>query len=334
LSASLLILLGLGMLVAGGELFVRGAVRIAERLGISPLMIGLTLVGFGTSTPELVTSVQASLSGSPGIAVGNIVGSNIVNILLILGISALIFPIAVPSAALWRDGVFGAVAAAALVATGLFWTLDRIVGVTFLLGLVAYIAYAWRQESATTGDHTAAFEKARALEEVHSGGLQHPAPAVGFLPAFWNGTPASIGVVLVGLVLVVVGGGLLVEGATGLARSLGISESVIGLTIVAIGTSMPELVTSVVAALRRHADVALGNVLGSNIYNVLGIGGATALIAPTAIPSEIAHFDGLVMLAVAVLLMGLARTGWRIGRREGALLVASYGGYLFWIWPA
>ncbi|RZA27362.1 MAG: sodium:calcium antiporter, partial [Proteobacteria bacterium] len=147
-------------------------------------------------------------------------------------------------------------------------------------------------------------------------------------------TLASSAFALAGLALVVFGGGLLVQGATGLARSIGVSENVIGLTIVAIGTSMPELVTSVVAALRRHADVALGNVLGSNIYNVLGIGGATALIAPTAIPPEIARFDMLLMLAVAVLLLWLARTGWRIGRREGALLVASYVGYLFWIWPA
>ncbi|RZI64145.1 MAG: sodium:calcium antiporter, partial [Pseudomonas sp.] len=164
------------MLVVGGELFVRGSVRIAERLGVSPLMIGLTLVGFGTSTPELVTSVQASLTGAPGIAVGNIVGSNIVNTLLILGISALIFPIVVPSAALRRDGVLGVAAAAALVATGLFWTLDRMVGAAFLLGLVAYLVYAWRQESGTIRDHTAAFEKAQALEELHPGGLHLAAP--------------------------------------------------------------------------------------------------------------------------------------------------------------
>jgi cation:H+ antiporter len=327
----LLILLGLGMLVAGGELFVRGAVRIAERLGVSPLMIGLTLVGFGTSTPELVTSVQASLAGAPGIAVGNIVGSNIANILLILGISALIFPIAVPSAALWRDGVLGAAAAAALVAVALVWTLDRWIGTAFLLGLAGYIAYAWRQERAPTGDHTAAFGKAQAFEEVHPAGALHlPDPA----PPGWRGTPLSLVLVLAGLVLVVVGGGLLVDGATGLARSLGVAESVIGLTIVAVGTSMPELVTSVVAALRRHGDVALGNVLGSNIYNVLGIGGATALIAPTAIPDDIARFDIFVMLAVALLLLALGRTGWRIGRREGALLIAAYGGYLAWVWPA
>ncbi|MGG5888678.1 calcium/sodium antiporter [Falsiroseomonas sp. HC035] len=327
----LLILLGLILLVVGGELFVRGAVRIAERLGVSPLMIGLTLVGFGTSMPELVTSVQASLAGAPGIAVGNIVGSNIANILLILGLSALIFPIAVPSAALRRDGVLGAATSAALVAVALGWTLDRWVGAAFLAGLAAYIAYAWRQERLPTPDHTAAFEKAQAFEEVHPPGSLHPAdPAA---PG-WRGTPLSVGFVLVGLVLVVLGGGLLVEGATALARSLGVAESIIGLTIVAVGTSMPELVTSVVAALRRHADVALGNVLGSNIYNVLGIGGATGLIAPTVIPADIAGFDVYVMLAVSLLLLVFARTGWRIGRREGALLMACYAGYIAWSWPA
>lgn len=329
MNTTLLILLGLVLLVLGGEFFVRGSVRIAERLGVSPLMIGLTLVGFGTSTPELVTSVQASLAGSPGIALGNIVGSNIANILLILGLSALVFPITVPSAALWRDGVVGAVAAAALLAVGLFWTLDRLVGVAFLLGLGAYLVYAWRQESASTGDHTAAFGKAQALEGVHPGGLAHPTTSGGF----WRGVPASIGFVVVGLVLVVGGGGLLVEGASTLARNLGVSESVIGLTIVAVGTSMPELVTSLVAALRRHADVALGNVLGSNIYNLLGIGGATALIAPTAVPPEIAGFDMFVMLGAALLLLVLGRSGWRVGRREGGLLLAMYAGYLAWTWP-
>jgi cation:H+ antiporter len=331
MSTPLLILLGLILLVAGGELFVRGAVRIAERLGVSPLMIGLTLVGFGTSMPELVTSVQASMAGAPGIAVGNVVGSNIANILLILGISALIFPIAVPSAALWRDGVLGAVSAAALVVVALAWTLDRWVGAAFMAGLLAYIAYAWRQERLPAPDHTAAFEKAQAFEEVHPPGSLHPA---GPAAAGWRGLPLSLGLVLAGLALVVLGGGLLVDGATALARGLGVAESVIGLTIVAVGTSMPELVTSVVAALRRHADVALGNVLGSNIYNVLGIGGATGLIAPTVIPADIAGFDIYVMLGVSVLLLALARSGWRIGRREGALLLAAYGGYLAFVWPA
>jgi cation:H+ antiporter len=319
---------GLVLLALGGELFVRGAVRIAERLGVSPLLIGLTLVGFGTSTPELVTSVQASLTGSPGIAVGNIVGSNIANILVILGLSALLVPVAVGRGALWRDGTIGLGAALALAAVAVFGTLDRAVGTAFLLGLVAYIAYAWREERrAPADDHTAAFEKALAYEETHPRRASVQDAGDGRAWAVAAGLAAG------GLVLVILGGRLLVDAAVDLARGLGVSEAVIGLTIVAVGTSMPELVTSLVAAWRRHADVALGNVLGSNIYNVLGIGGMTALIAPTAVPPEIARLDVWVMVLAAALVLLLGRSGWRIGRREGAGLIAGYAAYVWWLWP-
>lgn len=328
----LLIIGGLVLLALGGEGLVRGAVRIAERLGVSPLLIGLTLVGFGTSAPELVTSVQASLSGAPGIAVGNVVGSNIANILLILGISALVFPVRVASAALARDGAIVVATAALMVALGLAWTLDRAVGGIFVAGLVGYLVFAWRQEARGTTDHTAAFDKALAFEETHPGalhGAQAPAPGAGL-----RGWLVPGALLVGGLALVVLGGRLLVDGAVALARTFEISEAVIGLTIVAVGTSMPELVTSVVAALRRHADVAIGNVLGSNIYNVLGIAGVTGLVAPTAIPDGIARFDAPVMLAVSVLMLVVARTGWRVGRREGAGLLALYGLYVWVIWPA
>lgn len=319
---------GLLLLALGGELFVRGAVRIAERLGVTPLLIGLTLVGFGTSTPELVTSVQASLAGSPGIAVGNIVGSNIANILVILGLSALLVPIAVGRGALWRDGTIALGTALALAAVAVFGTLDRTVGGAFLMGLAAYIAYAWRQEgSAAPDEHTAAFEKAQAYEETHPR-REPPSPAGG-----GRGWAFAAGLTAAGLVLVILGGHLLVDAAVDLARGLGVNEAVIGLTIVAVGTSLPELVTSLVAAYRRHADVALGNVLGSNIYNILGIGGMTALIAPTAVPAEIARFDVWIMVLVSVLLVVLGRTGWRIGRREGAGLLAGYVVYVWWLWP-
>ncbi len=318
--------------MVGGEFFVRGAVQIAERFAVSPLLIGLTLVGFGTSTPELVTSVQASLAGSPGIAVGNIVGSNISNILVILGIAAIITPIAVGKGALRRDGTIAAAVAVALVAVGLFGMLDRVVGTLFVLGLVAYVAFAWREERRGEPDHTAAFEKAQAFEGVHPSGLHATnasAPGAG-----WGGIARSIAMAFGGLAVVVLGGSLLVDGAVMLARGIGISETVIGLTIVAVGTSMPELITSVVAAIRRHADVALGNVLGSNIYNILGIGGATALIAPTDIPAAIVAYDMWVMLAVSLLLICLGWTGWRIGRREGAAMLGLYAVYVWSIWPA
>ncbi|MBB5688314.1 calcium/sodium antiporter [Roseomonas alkaliterrae] len=328
LETTLLILGGLVLLALGGEALVRGAVQIAERLGISPLLIGLTLVGFGTSTPELVTSVQASLAGSPGIAVGNVVGSNIANVLLILGAAALIHPVRVTSAALARDGVIGAAAAAALVAAGLLWSLDRMVGAAFLAGLVAYLGFAWWQESRGTADHTAAFDKGVAFEEAHPDRLRAaPASAAG-------GLALSLALLLGGLALVVLGGRLLVDGAVALARAFAVEEALIGLTIVAVGTSLPELVTSAIAAMRRQADVAIGNVLGSNIYNVLGIAGATGMIAPTAIPAGIAGFDAPLMLAVSLLLLVVARTGWRIGRREGGLLLGLYAAYLWWMWPA
>jgi cation:H+ antiporter len=322
----LLLLGGLALLVLGGELLVRGAVRLAERMGVSPLLIGLTLVGFGTSTPELVTSVQAALIGSPGIAVGNVVGSNIANVLLILGLAALLSPVRVSSGALRRDGALGVATALAVVVIGFTVPLGRPVGVVLVAGLVGYLIYAWRTERAGADGLSAAAGKAEAFEGTHPK-----------LHAAGGGTGAmllSLGMALGGLALVVFGGQLLVDGAIRLARSLGISETVIGLTIVAVGTSMPELVTSVVAAVRRQSDVALGNVLGSNIYNILGILGVTALISPTVVPPEIANFDSLVMAAVSVLLLAFAWTGLRIGRREGGALVACYVAYVWWIWPA
>ena len=317
---------GFVLLVLGGELLVRGAVRVAERLGMSPLLIGLTLVGFGTSMPELVTSVQAARAGSPGIAVGNIVGSNIANILLVRDRAACLLRMAVPGAALRCDGARVVGTAAMLAFLGLVGPLDRVAGAVFLTGLAVYLVYAWREERAAVGGHTAAFERAEALREVHPQiGSEADTARPGWL--------LPLGMALAGLVLVVLGGRFLVEGAIGLARNLGVSESVIGLTIVAVGTSLPELVTSVVAALRRHADVSLGNVLGSCIYNVLGIGGITGLISPTVVPPEIARFDSPVMVAASVLLLVFAWTGLRIGRREGACLLAGYVAYVWAVWP-
>jgi cation:H+ antiporter len=332
MSATILLIVGLALLIVGGELLVRGAVGVAERLGMSPLLIGLTLVGFGTSTPELVTSVEAAMIGSPGIAIGNVVGSNIANILLILGISALISPIAVASRALARDGALVVGVAVLFAAIGFLLPLDRIVGVAFLLGLVLYIWLAWLQESRDGADgHTAAYEKAEAFDELHDGPIRHQQEAkrwadrVGFL--------LPLAMALGGLVLVVLGGKQLVDGAVGLARSLSITETVIGLTIVAVGTSMPELVTSLVAAYRKHSDVALGNVMGSCIYNILGIAGATALLSPTVVPPEIVRFDNPVMVASSLALLVLAYTGRRISRVEGAALLAAYVVYVYALLP-
>ncbi|WPZ33788.1 calcium/sodium antiporter [Thalassobaculum sp. OXR-137] len=317
---------GLVLLVGGGELLVRGAVQVATRLGVSPLVIGLTLVCFGTSTPELVTSLQAGLAGAPGIAYGNIVGSNISNILLIVGVSALVYPIAVQSGALKRDG--GVMVAVAAVFAGLSALLPfgPWIGAILLASLAGYIYLAFRQERVATPDgHGAVYDKSAALQDADPGAVPGAQPAVSLL--------GSLAIAGLGLGLVVLGGHFLVGGAVSLARGFGISETVIGLTIVAIGTSMPELVTSVMAGIRRQSDVAFGNIVGSNIYNILGIGGMTALVAPGSVPAEIVGFDNLVMVGVSVVMMVFAYTGLRIGRREGALLLAGYGGYLYVIWP-
>ncbi|MBY6165229.1 calcium/sodium antiporter [Pseudooceanicola nitratireducens] len=314
---------GLVLLILGGDFLVRGAVQVAERLGVSPLVIGLTLVGFGTSMPELVTSVRAALSGAPGIAYGNIVGSNIANILLIVGASALVTPVVVARAALRRDAAVMLVVAAAFAALALVVPFGPLVGGGFVLALVAYIWLTIQQER--RGAPTGALHD----KEVALGAVDPALEPGGRHPAIWTALALALG----GLVAILLGGGLLVDGAVTLARTFGISETVIGLTIVAIGTSMPELVTSLVAALRRQGDVAFGNIVGSNIYNILGIGGATALIAPGTVPVEIARFDALVMLGVTLLLVLVAATGLKVDRREGGVLLAGYGIYLFALWP-
>jgi len=328
-----MLVVGFGLLIGGGELLVRGAVTIAERLGMSPLLIGLVLVSFATSTPELVTSVEAALAGSPGIAVGNIVGSNISNILLVLGVSAIIAPITVSSKAFSRDGVLVFIAAILFTAIGFLFSLDRVIGIALMTCLLSYLYYAYRQETAPNRlEHSAAFEKVEAFEALHERPVV-PNKDKANESSKELGILSPVMLTIVGLIILIAGGKLLVDSAIGLAHLAGISETIIGLTIVAIGTSLPELVTSVIAALRKHGDVALGNILGSCLYNILGVGGMTAILSPTIIPQEIARFDNLVMVAASGLLLLFALTGSRIGRWHGAALLASYCTYLFVIWP-
>ncbi len=323
----LLLLGGLVLLIGGGELLVRGAVRLAAGIGVSPLVIGLTVVGFGTSTPELVTSVQAALSGTPGIAIGNIVGSNIANVLLILGCSALLYPIAVNSAALRRDGAVLIAVTVAFVVLAAAMPLGRVIGTCSVLLLVWYVAYLIRAERGAPADaHGAVHDKAVALEHVDAA----------LDPALAKPSHAGLSALLclVGLGLLVFGGSLFVSGAVALAQQLGVSDTVIGLTVVAVGTSLPEFITSVIAAVRKEADVAFGNIVGSNIYNLLGIGGLTALTAPLTVPPQMVAFDNLAMLAAALLMVGFAWTGLRIGRREGAVMLGGYVAYVYLLWPA
>lgn len=338
---------GLLLLIAGGEALVRGSTATAERLGMSPLLIGLTLVAFGTSAPELVTSIQASLSGVPGIAIGNIVGSNIANILLILGVAALVAPIAMSRSAVRSDG--GAVLAATVLfcAIAFVTPLDRSVGLIFIAALAVYLYSAYRRDAAEQRTAAAA-NRAADTDGAETGPISAGAGGGdGLAFAGAGGQVSAIAVqlrttavltplamTLAGFLLLFLGARFLVDGATNVARTLGVTEAVIGLTVVAIGTSLPELVASVMAALRRQSDLALGNILGSNLYNILGIGGVTALIAPTTIPAEIVNFDNLVMLGVTIGVLALAWFSPAITRRQGAVLAAAYGLYLFSLWPA
>ena len=315
----LLLLAGLILLIGGGDLLVRGAVRIAERLRLSPMLIGLTVVGMGTSMPELAASVQAALAGSPGIAVGNIVGSNLANLLLILGIAALLAPIAVARGPLWRDGGVGLAAAVALLAAGPTLGLGYVAGLVFLSAIAGYIIYAYRHERSGQA-HSAAYDKAVAAGGVDSELIPHEPAAASTLMPFL--------LFVAGLGLVVGGGMLLVDGAIGIASGLGVSDAVIGLTIVAAGTSFPELVTSAVAAFKRQGEIALGNVLGSNIYNILFIGGVTGLVAPGPVPASILGLDLWLLIAASAIVMVFAWTGGRLSRREGVLLVSAYGLYV------
>ncbi|RMH50690.1 MAG: sodium:calcium antiporter [Alphaproteobacteria bacterium] len=302
---------GLALLVAGGEGLVRGSVALAARLGVSPMVIGLTLVGFGTSTPELVTSVQAALRGLPGIALGNVVGSNIANILLILGITALIAPVAVEREALRRDGAMLAVATGLGAAAILSGSVERWMGLGALAILAGYVVISWRIERRR-------FDAAARLH-AEEGALHMPA---GLHPL------AALAMAAGGLALVILGARFVVDAAVALARLMAVSETVIGLTVVAVGTSLPELAASVMAALRGRTDLALGNVVGSNIFNLLGILGVTALVRPVPVAPEILRLDLWAMLLATAVLIAAALAMPRMGRPFGLMLGLGYGAWL------
>lgn len=297
LASILLCLAGLVGLAVGGEFLVRGSVGIAKRLGVSDLVTGLVIVGAATSMPEMVASVEAALLGSPELAWGNIVGSNIANTLLILGVAALVMPIMLTGTGK-RDAVIALIASLALwgitfLQTGSIW-----IGVALLAGLIAYIYWRYNHPRPDDNDE----DEAEVVLAIH-----------------W-----SLVAFLVGLAMLVAGGTALVSGAIDLARLFGVSETVIGLTVVAIGTSLPELAASVAAALRGKPGLALGNVLGSNIYNILLIGGVTMIVAPVAVPASLLTYQ-LVLLAVSALaLLVLLATAKQIGRVVGAGLVVLF----------
>jgi len=303
-----LLLLGLVLLYFGGEGLVRGSSALALRWGMTPLVVGLTVVAFGTSSPELVVSVKAALDGQGAISIGNVVGSSVLNIGLILGITAIISPLTVKSEILRIDLPLLALITVVVTLLLADFQIGRIEGAFLVVGLLAY----------TTS-------------RVVFATKEHPPVGAEGLPVREGTIWLPVAFVVGGLVLLVIGSRAMVEGAVILARGFGITEAVIGLTVVAFGTRLPELSASVVAALKGKSDLALGNIIGSNIFNFLGILGVAALVKPM-VASGIDLADFLVAIAFVVVLWPLLFGGLTLGRREGFFLVVGYAGYAFWLW--
>lgn len=305
----LYLIFGLILLVLGGEGLVRGSSALAARFGVTPLLIGLTIVAFGTSSPELVVSLQAALKGNSDISLGNIIGSNIGNIGLILGISALIMPLKVQVQIIRKEIPFMILISVLIAA--LILTVDSfsfVHGLIFFLMLITYIFFAINNS-----------KKEVITEEI----IEE------YTPQKLNAV-LSIVFIIAGLAGLIFGSDLFVKGAVEVAKIFGISDLVIGLTIVAVGTSLPELVTSVIAAIKKETDIAIGNIVGSNIFNILGILGITGMVKEINLNS-ITYADLGVFILFAVLILPLSRTKFVLQRWEGALLLAVYAGYVAYL---
>jgi cation:H+ antiporter len=305
---------GLLMLVFGGDILARGSVALALRLSISPLVIGLTVVAFGTSAPELVVSLDAAvLNKTPELALGNVVGSNIANVLLVLGMPALLCTISSPASPLTRDTWIMVGSSALFIALCMTGALTFWAGLVLFTLLVGTMVYATRT---ARNDPTIIDEE---LEELDAEELSHQ--------------PLSKSVILVvgGLIGLALGAHLLVEGAISVARARGVSEAVIGLTMVAIGTSLPELATVIAAALRHHCDVAIGNVIGSNLFNLLGIMGITAMVTDIPVPASFMSMDLWIMFGTALILVPIAIFRAPINRLTGGVFLSAYVGYIIWV---
>jgi cation:H+ antiporter len=332
---------GLFLLFIGGEFLVRGSVGVARRLGLSEMLIGLTLVGLGTSVPELVTSLQAVSDGAVGVAVGNVVGSNIANVLLIIGVAALITPIITQPRAIARDFMVMIAATAVFILLAYFDAFTRMTGILLVAALLIYIIGSVIADKRSMAQNGAA----AALHADEASALAAP-----------SNLPVSLLIAIAGMAGVVFGAKLLVENAVIIATRAGVSEAVIGLSLVAIGTSLPELATSVVAALRGKQDVAVGNVIGSNIFNLFGILGVTAIVSPfsvndgdtvpaltgepeawsavldNTVGASMLSWGDIGMLVLSVVLLVLfALTGKRVARWEGAVLLAAYISYMAYL---
>jgi cation:H+ antiporter len=305
---------GLALLLLGGEGLVRGSVAVAERLNLSTLLVSMVIVGFGTSAPELMVSTAAALKGAPNIALGNVVGSNIANILLILGMSAVIAPLACTRPEIMRDALAVLVASFVLVGLAQHGMIGRLSGFIMVAALGAYLSYAYLTErNASRRDEVF---RERIAEDLGKPGM---------------GLATALTLCVLGLVFLVAGAHLLVEGATAIAQRFGISNAVIGLSLVAVGTSLPELATAAISAYRKHQDVVIGNIIGSNLFNILGILGVTGIVVPIPIEGRIADIDIWIMLAVAIALAPIIWTGRVISRIEGSVFLTLYVVYMAWL---
>ncbi|PKP77692.1 MAG: sodium:proton exchanger [Alphaproteobacteria bacterium HGW-Alphaproteobacteria-3] len=318
---------GLVILIVCGDFLVRGAASLAARYGLSPLLIALTIVAFGTSAPELLVSVRAALAGSPGIAIGNVVGSNTANILLILGLPALIMPIACTGRTVPHNMLIMMAASVLLIVLSFAGPLGFWQGILLLSLLAAYLVYSgW---DARMNPHTPPPLAVADTDLVPASAVgTHELPHGDIHPS--NLSRRAIAVkLLIGIIGLPIGAHLVVDGGTEIAQVFGVSDAVIGLSLIAVGTSLPELATSVMAVYRRNDDVVVGNIIGSNIMNILAILGVTSLIAPLPVSSDFLTFHLWVMLAAVVVLLPFAMTGGKVGRGAGLFFLAGYGAYLY-----
>lgn len=292
---------GIYLLVKGGDWTIDNAVVIAEKFGLSKLFIAATIVAFGTSAPELFTSVNANLSGYPGISVGNVVGSNIANVLMVIGISAIIAPIVFRRVEVRVDALVMLGATAAMVAAIMYGLLPRWGGIVLVVAIVLYVVYQYKAAKLD-------------VEEVEEHEADSSYPGV---------------MMIVGIVTLVVGSELLVQGAVAGGMALGVPEAVIGMTVIAFGTSLPELTACVAAARKNHSDMIIGGIVGSNIFNILSVMAVSAVAKPLVIDSRFASFDMPIVVAVTLLFAAFLLFAGRIGRVAGALMAVGYLGFTF-----
>lgn len=313
----LLFLAGLITLILGADLLVRGASRLAAAFGVSPLVIGLTIVAIGTASPEIAVSLQAAAAGQGDLTLGNVLGSNIFNILFILGVTAIVAPVVIAEQLIRKDAPIMLGISLLTLVLAIDGNLGWFDGAILLIGMIVYIVFALRQSK----------EESKAVQEEYA---QEFAPKE---PHTARNTITNIGFILVGLGLLVLGSNWLVESASQIAKSLGVSELVIGLTIVAAGTSLPEVATSVIAALKKESDIAVGNAVGSNIFNLLGVLGVGAVVAPggIAVADRVLQFDLPVMIFVALVSLPIFYVDSRISRLDGGLLLSYYVIYVVYI---